>query len=281
MGLRTTLSLDFFVNLPPNMSITLVAILILSGILVGFINTLSAGGTIISIALYIALGIPVQTTNAINRVGVLIQNGFASLIFYRKHIINYRILLLNSLPIIMGTFIGSTVAVKLDQRVFNICFAIVLLIIIVFLFIDNKINNRKERKFNLKNYLITFPLFLIIGFYGGFVQVGTGFLLIAILGSLLGHDLIKTTAIKNTLMFIYTIVAMIVFVSRGDIETKYWFYGLTHSVGNVIGSYFAVRYALKKGNKFIRLIIISIIIFTALNLLGIIDIKIIFKNIVN
>lgn len=263
------------------MTFTLIIILIISGIVVGFINTLSAGGTTISIALYLALGIPAQTTNAINRVGVLIQNGFASAVFYRKHVINYRDIFLYALPVMLGSFIGSLLAIRIDETVFNICFAAVLLMMIIFLCFDRKKTTRTEKVFSLKNYLTAFPLFMVAGFYGGFVQAGTGFLLIAVISSVLGYDLVKTTAAKNTIMFLYTIVALMVFTLRANIEIKYWIYGLIHSVGNVIGSYIATHYALKKGNKFVKIVIIFVIILTALNLLGIIDIKIFFKNFID
>ena len=261
--------------------VTITVLLILSGILVGFRNTLSAGGTTVSIALYLAMGIPPQATNAINRVGVLFQNGFASLVFYRKHAVNYKHVLLYALPVMIGAFIGSMTAVKIDEKVFNICFAAVLLIMIVFLCTDRKTDSRQERPFTLQNYFKSFFLFMAAGFYGGFVQAGTGFLLIAVIGSWWGYDLVKTTAAKNTVMFCYTVVAMAVFLLRGGVELRYWLYALIHSAGNVIGSYIATRYALKKGNKFVKIIIICVIIMTALNLLGILDFKIFFKKFIN
>ena len=263
------------------MSLTIIIILIISGILVGFINTLSAGGTTISIALYLALGIPAQITNAINRVGVLLQNGFASYLFYRKNLINYKHLILYSLPLLVGALFGSLIAINIDEKIFNICFAIVLLLMVVFLFIETKATSKQEKPLTLKNYLIVCPLFLITGFYGGFVQAGTGFLLIAVVGSVLGYDLIKTTAIKNTLMFAYTIVAMAVFLFRGGIETKYWIYALIHSFGNLVGSYIAAHYALKKGTQFIKIVIICVVVLIALNLLGVLDMQLFFKNFVN
>lgn len=263
------------------MTITIVLILIISGVFVGFINTLSAGGTTISIALYLALGLPAQTANAINRVGVLIQNGFASAVFYRKHLINYKQILLYAIPVLIGSLVGSLVAIKLDKEVFDICLVGVLLLMIVFLCVERKNREKEEREFSLRLYLIALPLFFITGFYGGFVQTGTGFLLIAVVGTVLGYDLLKTTVAKNTIMFLYTIVAMIVFLQRGGIETKYWVYGLIHSIGNIIGSYIATRYALKKGSKLVKIIIICVIILTSLDLLGIVDFQIIFKNFVN
>ncbi len=263
------------------MTISIVLILIILGIFVGFINTLSAGGTTLSIALYLALGLPAQVANAINRVGVLIQNGFATYVFYRKHLIDYKILLLYAIPVLIGSFVGSLVAIKLDESIFDICLVVVLLLMIVFLCVERKTKQKEEKKFSLKLYLIAFPLFLITGFYGGFIQTGAGFLLIAVVGSVLGYDLLKTTVAKNTIMFLYTIIAMIVFLQRGGIEMKYWIYGLIHSIGNIIGSYIATRYALKKGNKALKIIIIGVIILTAINLLGIVDLEIFFKKFIN
>ncbi len=262
------------------MTLTIVLILIISGVVVGFINTLSAGGTTISIALYLALGLPATTTNAINRVGVLIQNGFASCIFYKKHLIDYKQILLISIPIALGTLVGSLLAVKINQEIFNICFAIILLLMIVFLFIDTKKQNHQRKSLTFKRYILYFPIFLIIGFYGGFVQAGTGFLLISTISFLFGYDLISTTAAKNTLMFLYTLVAITIFFFQAKIEFTYWLYGLVHSSGNIIGSFIAAKYALKMGAFFVKIIIVAVIILTCLNLVGVLNMSLFFEKIV-
>ena len=263
------------------MSFIVIVLLVLTGIAVGFINTLSAGGTVISIALYLAMGIPPQTANAINRVGVLLQNGTASYIFFRKHVLNYAHILMYSLPVLIGAFLGANTAVNIDENVFNICFAAVMLLMIVFLFIDGKRSGKEEKPFTLRRYLICFVPFFITGFYGGFIQSGTGFLLIAVFGTMLGYDMLKNTAAKTTVMFLYTVVALSFFISQGAIEAKYWIYALLHSVGNVLGSFVAARYAVKKGDKFIKIMIMCIILLISSDLLGLFDLKIIFKNIIN
>ena len=56
------------------MSLVIVLTLLISGLIVGFVNTLSAGGTAISIALYLALGLSPVEANATNRIGVLMQS---------------------------------------------------------------------------------------------------------------------------------------------------------------------------------------------------------------
>lgn len=262
------------------MSVLVAIILIVSGIVVGFVNTLSAGGTIVSIALYLALGLPSQSANAVNRVGVLLQDAFGSALFLKQGLFKIRDVLPYAFPVMLGALGGSFVAVVISDEVFSFCLAVILLIMIVFLFVQEKYSHREERKLTLKQYLLYFPVFVGIGLYGGFVQAGTGFLIIAALSVVLGYDIIKTAAVKLFIMFLYTVVAITVFIVKGGVETNFWVYGLVHSLGMIIGTYIADKYALKKGEKFVRMVIIFVIILTALNLFGVIDLQLFFKKII-
>ncbi len=262
------------------MTVSVVTILILSGVLVGFINTLSAGGTIVSIALYLAMGLPSQGANAVNRVGVLLQDAFGSALFLKQGLFKIKEVFPYALPVMVGALLGSLVAISISERVFSFCLGIILLVMIVFLFIQEKQSEKGERKLSVKQYFLYFPVFVGIGFYGGFVQAGTGFLIIAALSMILGYDMIKTAAAKLFIMFLYTVVAITVFFAKGGVEINYWLYGLIHSIGMIIGTWIADRYALKKGEKVIRFVIIFVIIVTALNLFGILDLQRIFKSII-
>ncbi|MBR1769906.1 MAG: sulfite exporter TauE/SafE family protein [Bacteroidales bacterium] len=262
------------------MSLLTVTILILTGVLVGFINTLSAGGTIVSIALYLALGISPQGANAVNRVGVLLQDAFGSALFLKQGIFKVKQVLPYCFPVMAGALLGSLTAVSISEKVFSFCLGAILLVMIVFLFVQEKQSVKEEKHLSLKQYLIYFPVFVGIGFYGGFVQAGTGFLIIAALSMILGYDMIKTAAVKLFIMFLYTVVAITVFFAKGGVEVNYWLFGLIHSLGMIIGTWIADKYALKKGEKFIRWVIIFVILLTALNLFGIMDLQKIFKNLV-
>ena len=260
------------------MTLAAIIILVLSGVLVGFINTLSAEGTIVSIALYLAMGMPSQGANAVNRVGVLLPDAFGSALFLKQKIFKIKEVLPYAFPVMLGALFGSLVAITISEKVFSYCLGAILLVMIIFLFIQEKQAKRVENKLSLKEYVMYFPLFVGIGFYGGFVQAGTGFLIIAALSMILGYDMIKTAAVKLFIMFLYTMVAIVVFFVKGSVDMNYWVYGLIHSVGMIIGTYIADKYALKKGESFIRIVIIVVIIITALNLFGILNLQNLFKH---
>ena len=56
-------------------------LLLISGVVVGIINTLGGGGSGSTMALYMAMGIPVATANGTNRIAVVMQNFSATIAF--------------------------------------------------------------------------------------------------------------------------------------------------------------------------------------------------------
>ncbi|MDO8896014.1 MAG: TSUP family transporter, partial [Bacteroidales bacterium] len=60
--------------------------LIVSGVFVGFINTLAGGGTIISMAIFLFLGLPIDVANGTNRIAVVLQNITSVSTFHQKKV---------------------------------------------------------------------------------------------------------------------------------------------------------------------------------------------------
>jgi len=261
------------------MSLTLIIILIISGLFVGFINTLSAGGTVISIALYLALGIPAPIANATNRIGVLIQSFSTGLMMKREGLIDNKKTLRLAIPTMLGALVGSLLASVLTQNIFSYFMGAILILMIFFLFMNpSKLSQDDKERLSKPISLMKYIAFFGIGIYGGFIQVGTGFLLMTAGTMLIGYDIIKTNALKVSIMFLYTLVAMTVFIFDSQI---YWSYGLVHSIGSIAGSWVATKFALKKGANFVRWVVVIVIILTALNLFGIINLKSFFIDILH
>lgn len=258
------------------MTISIFLILIISGLFVGFINTLSAGGTAISIALYLALGFYPSEANATNRIGVLLQTSLTVPLFARKGYLKQTYIFRLAIPTMIGALTGSVLSILLPEMLFSYFMGISLLVMIIFLFRSPK-KFEEDDESKTKNGINTlqYLTFFLIGVYGGFVQVGTGFLLMAAGSMLLGYNIIKTNAVKITVMALYTIVAVLVFWSEGTIH---WQYGLIHSIGTFIGSFIATKLAFQKGSRFVRWIVIFVVIFTSLSLFKIVDLQQIFQN---
>ena len=79
------------------------------------------------------------------------------------------------------------------------------------------------------------------GVYGGFVQAGVGFILIAALAGGLRYDLVRTNALKSVCTAVFSGVALLVFALQGQV---WWIPGVVLALGSILGAWFGVRFAI-------------------------------------
>lgn len=251
------------------MSISIIIVIIIAGILVGFINTLSGGGSVISLSLLVILGLPANIANGTNRISIFFQTLSSVGSFTRqKMFTNMRPVYL-SIPATIGAIMGAYLAVDVNERVIEAAIGVSMVIMVFFLFY-------KPDKWLKENpVLMAKPIrwwqlvvFFFVGFYGGFIQVGVGYFLLMALMLGVGYDIVKANAVKNLIVFFYAIFALLVFMVDGKVN---YMYGLILSAGSMIGAWMASYLAVKKGAGFIRAIILLSVVLTILQITGIIN----------
>jgi uncharacterized membrane protein YfcA len=253
------------------MSALEVVALVVSGVFVGFINTLAGGGTIISLSLFMFMGLPADVANGTNRIAVVLQNITSVATFRQKKLLDTRKAIWLSVPTVIGSIIGAQLSIEIDEATFRKAIGVVMLLMIFFIISkpDKWLKGQlklQEKKVSPLQYIIFFG----IGIYGGFVQVGVGYFLLAAIVLGAGYDLVKANAIKVFIVLAYTLFAMVIFIIHDKIN---WQFGLIHAIGNIIGAYLASRYAVEWGANFIRWFIIVIILIASADLFGVIDLR--------
>ncbi len=112
--------------------------------------------------------------------------------------------------------------------------------------------------------ITTMIVFFFIGFYGGFIQVGVGFIIIAALTTITGLNLVETNSHKVFIVGIYTIFALIVFAFNGKMC---WEIGLCLAAGMGIGGWIGSHWAVAKGERWIRIALTVCVIAMVVKLL--------------
>ena len=149
-----------------------------------------------------AFGMPINIANGTNRIAVLMQNLAATVTFIRKKSFNINHGLLLSIPVIVGNVIGAIVASDIDQWVFKVCFGVILLVIMVYLLIDHKLKPKEGHNIEIKP--LHYFLFFLIGFYGGYIYIGLGYLILTIALWQMRMDMVMANAIKGFVILIAT-----------------------------------------------------------------------------
>jgi hypothetical protein len=99
------------------------------------------------------------------------------------------------------------------------------------------------------------------GFYGGFIQAGVGFLVLAVT-QFGGLDLVRGTATKVFLALVQTALSVAVFAWAGTIS---WPAGLALGFGCGLGSVWGVRLTIEKGHDWIkRAVTVAVVVFAVL-----------------
>ena len=248
-----------------------IIVLIASGVLVGFINTLAGGGSIISLSILMFLGLPANVANGTNRIAILFQNIAAVGSFKQQKVLDHKKGFWLAIPAALGSIIGAWIAVDLNEEIIEKAIAVVMLIMMfVILYKPQQWLKGKKELQEKKVSAGQMILFFFIGIYGGFLHMGVGYALLAgiVLGA--GYDLVKANAIKVLIILIWSPVILFVFIIHGQVNL---YYGLILSVGNILGALIASRLAVKKGAGFVRWVIIVVILITAAQIFGLIDIS--------
>jgi len=109
-------------------------------------------------------------------------------------------------------------------------------------------------------------VFFGLGIYGGFIQAGVGIFLLSGLVLAAGYDLVRANAIKVLIIFLVTAVAMVIFAANSMVRYEV---GLILALGQTLGALAASRLAVKSGARFIRYLLIAVIVVSSLDLLGV------------
>lgn len=240
-----------------------ILLLLVVGMMAGFINVVAGGGSSLTLPALIFLGLDSALANGTNRIAILIQNIFAIWGFQQEKLNQFKISLKLALFTLPGAIAGAVIAIRITDLWFERILGVIMIMIVASLFIP-KPGNKYDSGAGKQPRWITYPVLFVIGFYGGFIQVGVGFLLMATLFHFARMSLVYVNVHKVFIVLLYTLPAILIFILSGNVN---WLLGLTLALGNGFGGWLAARVSVKKGEKFIRYVLAVIIIIMSVKLL--------------
>jgi hypothetical protein len=238
--------------------------LALAGLVAGVINTLAGGGTLLTVPTLVYFGLPATVANGTNRIGVLLQNVFATRGFRREGFDAVAESLPIVLPAVVGSILGATVASRMSAELYERIFGLAMIVVLIPILRGAKAKPSGPPA-PPRSRLLNAAIFFAIGFYGGSIQAGVGIFVIAALARS-GVDLIRANAIKVILVGALTAVALPVFVLQGQID---WPFALAMATGFALGGELGARVATRGGERVIKPVLVVSVLAMAGKMLGI------------
>jgi len=221
---------------------TTIIIAVIGGFLAGVVNTLAGNGSAITLSIMTEImGLPANVANGTNRVGVLMQSWSSSYSFLKYKKVDLAKAKWSILSAFIGAITGVIVAINVSNEAFQTVFRYLLVVMFFVILIKPKRWLKELNDLPIEHPL-AIPMFFLLGFYGGFIQMGMGIVFLVVTVLILKYNLISANALKTVIVAVYTCIAVLMFHYNGLID---WKVGLTIGVGQALGGFLTAEFASK------------------------------------
>jgi len=227
-------------------------IAVIGGFVAGCINTLAGNGSAITLGILTeVIGLSGNTANGTNRLGVLAQGASSTWVFKREGKLQIKPNRLLVGSVFAGALIGVWAATQISNEQFRLVYKVLMVCMLFVVLVKPKrwLNPTGSDPAAASPspvspaplaWWITVPVYLAIGFYGGFIQMGMGILFLAALVLVSGMPIIEGNAVKSFAVFLYTIAVLAVFAVSGRIN---WEAAAALAGGQLIGGWLTAEFA--------------------------------------
>ena len=229
-------------------------VLFLTGVAAGFVNVTAAGGSMLSVPMMVFLGIPGPVANGTNRIAILAQNITAVITFFRRGYSDFKLSLTLALAALPGAALGALVGVRLEGVWFNRVLAALMIVIMILMARDRKTAAAPAAR--PRRLWLAHALMCLAGLFGGFIQIGVGFIIMPALRYSLGLDLVRVNMHKTFVIGAYTVVALLIFSAQVQLL---WLLGLCLAAGNSLGAWISAHTQIREGENYIRAVLNAVL----------------------
>lgn len=238
-------------------------VLLIGGFFAGVINSMAGGGSLLSVPLLSLAGVEGTLANGTNRIAVLVQNMTGAYGYARRNVGNRKRTVQVLIPAVLGSLVGAMAASQIDDELFELIFGLLMLPLLALSIWKPKIETDRKPW----PLWVSAVVFFGVGLYGGAVQAGVGLIILLVL-SRAGFDLVTANAMKTVVIMVITAIAVPVFLYNDQVR---WIPALVLSVGMGVGGYLGANFAVDGGERVIRPVLIVVVLVLASRMIGLWD----------
>jgi uncharacterized protein len=236
------------------------------GVLAGYLNVVAGGGSLIAVPMLIFFGLPEGMANATSRLAILMQSTTAIAKYRGAGKLDLALLKLLVPPTLVGAVLGAYSATLVSDALFRSILAWVMIGCALVVVAEPLLFGKRQDAAVPANLAVgrVWLTMLAVGFYGGMVQAGMGYVILAGLTLALGLRLADANVMKVLLVFAYTPLALGVFIWK---DMVHWPFGILLSIGQALGGWLGASHALRRGEGYVRALLAVVVLLTATKLL--------------
>ena len=243
-----------------------ILILCFFALLAGFINSIVGGGGLVQLpVLMLAFpGLPLATVFGTNKMASIAGTSMATFQYSRRLHIDWKIALPTAAAALACSYLGAQVVSRLRADLLKPVIIVLLLAIAFYIFFKEDFGSTQAR--SRDNPLLPWvglAAGAALGFYDGFFGPGTGSFLIFVFIGAFGLTFLRATAAAKVVNFATNLGALVYFLASGPIIFQA---AIPMAACNVLGAVLGSRLAVLKGNRFVRVLFLAVVLGVVLRL---------------
>jgi uncharacterized membrane protein YfcA len=247
------------------MDLLILLAVFLLGFVTMFFGAISGGVGLITRPILIFMGFPSNAVIASSKVAGFIGDLPGLYLLNRHNRVDWKIVLFLIIPMTLGTVIASIAVLTFLKGSLDFILGILLLFAGFFLLFKSKIGiiEKPKTALGIRTKIISFCLTLPVSFLNT-ISGGLGPIFNLLYIWIYKKTFISASALGRIASNISSIFSVIIFIIGRIVD---WQLCLSLMAGFALGSFFGTKFGLKKGESFIRYIIIIVTFLGAIKLL--------------
>lgn len=245
-----------------HMETYIIILLCLAAFFAGFIDAIVGGGGLIQTPMGLILlpNLPVSTVIGSLKIPSFSGTAFAAYQYMKKVVINWRILGIMMLLAFPSAFLGSTLLTYVSNDFMKPLLLVVLSLLAIYTYAKKNFGQHQAKDLSPRTQILNaVGISFVVGFYDGFIGPGTGSFLVVAFIALMGFDFLHASANAKMVNLATNFGSICLFMLKGKII---WAIALPMAVSNAIGGWIGAKLAINRGNKFIRIFFLLVVIGT-------------------
>lgn len=240
----------------------IIILLCLASFFAGFVDAVVGGGGLIQtpVALILMPQYAVATIIGSLKIPAFSGTSFAAFQYLKKVQMNWKLLAIMAVFAFTASFFGSMLLTNVSNDFMKPLLFIILILLAIYTFLKKNFGLHQEKNLSIKRQLIyAFFISICVGFYDGFIGPGTGSFLVVAFVTILGFDFLHASANAKMVNLATNLGSICLFAFKGKII---WAFALPMAICNAFGGWLGAKFAIKKGNGFIRIFFLIVVILT-------------------
>jgi uncharacterized membrane protein YfcA len=240
----------------------IIILLCLAAFLAGFIDAIVGGGGLIQTPAGLVLlpNLPVSTVIGTLKIPAFSGTSFAAYQYMKKVTMNWKLLLIMMALALPSAFLGSTLLTYMSNDFMKPLLLFVLSLLAIYTYAKKNFGQHVAKEISdSKQVLNAVVISVIVGFYDGFIGPGTGSFFVVAFIALMGFDFLHASANAKMVNLATNFGSICLFILKGKIM---WAIALPMAVSNAFGGWLGAKLAISKGNGFIRIFFLVVVVGT-------------------